>query len=1200
MTRRPVERWSWDQVRDEIRRVISPEALLRQLGAKLQKAGSSYKTSCPWHPGEKTPSCHLYDDHVHAFDCGTTGDVFDIWIALHGGTQGDALRVLAEMAGVRLPDPSPEDQQRHERRARVRDVVEFVASLARDRLQGGDERAQVALGWLRSRGITEATARTANLGVLAGYDDARTALYGAGGDEAVEAALAAGLLRPSQKEGRPPFDTFHHSVVFPILRAGRVETLIARIHTGLLLEEKRQAKTLKLRVDDTAPDAPPTPYVWWPAGRRPSKDVPVVTVEGEIDALTILQAGFNGASALLGTAAAGRTEAAQDLCGAQKDRTVYFLPDRDRAGADAAQKLAAQLGNALRIVEPAPWIERGHKDANDALMHWVRVSEGDLERASLALRTELEGALAASVSWFEWEARRLHAQAGDDRLGLADLVVDRVVPVVATIREPVHRAEVVRLVAQATRLRAGDITQAVTRAQSETATSSRRAESPGRGHLRVIDGGDAGEGAASGGGDSTQREQVVLRGDLEDKARTVIAWLEDRQRREGWQLFQRGGTLVRIAPRRDGVQVEPMDADRLIEHCTSRARFYIHKGEEPELVDFPLRLASYILAKPTWRAVPSVETVYRSPVVAPDGSLVLTSGFHEALEAWVDVGDLVVPHVPERPTGEDLARARHLLEVELLGDFAFDGDASRANALAYALFPIVRPLVRCPSPLYIFSAPAEGSGKGLLSNVLAEAAIGREPTSMSESRDDDEWRKRITSTLAQAPSCIRIDNVNRKLDTGALASVLTSTWWTDRALGRSENVTYRNDAVWSLTANNPNLSPELGRRSCWIRIKPECARPSERKGFRHPNLAAWARENHGQLVWALLVLVRHWMATGARRSSLVMGSYEDWAAVLGGILEAAGIKGFMTNREAGYRQSGADAGEWRAFFEAWWSKHRDAEMGIAPLVGLATKEGLLDEVLGDKGERSQRTKLGMAVAKKVDRIEDLFPGEFRAMSVKLARSDGPKAKVATYQLVRVVPATDAGAGRPSGSDGDLARPLDAQGRAGQVLNFSKESRAPETLETFSGVPAGLEGDPREEGERTDGAAPGGAGGAPSTTTTAPRRESGGLGSGGSPEKVSRVYSGDGMAGNQGASERRPGGAEGLQGSPGSPPGSPDRPPDRPPDGRSGAPPPGGGGGGHERGAEPPDDRPGDGSSSYGSGSSIARETEGEEEEWEEL
>lgn len=1172
MTRRPVERWTWDQVRDEIRRVISPEALLRQLGAKLQKAGHSYKTSCPWHPGEKTPSCHIYDDHVHAFDCGTTGDIFDIWIALHGGTQGDALRVLAEMAGVRLPEPSPEDQVRHERRARVRDVVEFVASMARDRLQSGDERAQVALAWLRSRGITEATARTTNLGVLAGYDDARKALYGAGGDEAVEAALAAGLLRPSQKEGRPPFDALHHSVVFPILRAGRVETLIGRIHTGLLPEEKRQAKSLKLRVDETTPDAPPVPSVWWPAGRRPPKDVPVVAVEGEIDALSLFQAGFEGAVALLGTAAAGRPEVAQDLCGAQKDRMVYCLPDRDRAGADAAQKLAAQIGNALRIVEPAPWIERGHKDANDALMHWVRVSEGNLELASAALRTELEAAIVASVSWFEWEARRLHTQAGDDRLGLADLVVDRVVPVVATIREPVHRAEAVRLVAQATRLRAVDLTQAVTKAQSESVSTARRAEASARGHLRVIDGG--GEGAASGGGDSTQREQVMLRGDLEDKARTVIAWLEERQRREGWQLFQRGGTLVRIAPRRDGVQVEPMDADRLVEHCTSRARFYIHKGEETELVDFPPRLASYILAKPSWRAVPSVETVYRSPVMAPDGSLVVTSGYHEALEAWVDVGDLVVPHVPERPTDEDLARARELLEVELLGDFSFDGDASRANALAYALFPIVRPLVRCPSPLYVFSAPTEGSGKGLLSSVLSEAAVGREPVSMSESRDDDEWRKRITSTLAQAPSCIRIDNVNRKLDSGALASVLTSTWWTDRALGRSENVTYRNDAVWTLTANNPSLSPELGRRSCWIRIQPECARPNERRNFRHPNLALWARENHGQLVWALLVLVRHWMATGARRGPVVMGSYEDWAAVLGGILDAAGINGFMTNRDAGYRQSGADAGEWRAFFEAWWSKHRDADMGVAALAELAAKEGLLDEVLGDKGVRSQRTKLGMAVSRRVDRIDDLFPGEFRAMSVKLVRSDGPKAKVATYQLIRVVPATDAGAGvsagRPSAVGGDLWRPSVLEGQQAQVLNFTKEFLTPETLETFSGVPAGRTGDPCEEDAREDGTPP-------PTTTTALRSEDGDLESGGAPEKVSKVYDGNGTSLNDSGSERRPGGTEGLQRSPRS---------QWSPENRSGAL------------TEPPNDPPLDGSSSFRSRSLTSDQKE--EEEWEEL
>lgn len=706
-------------------------------------------------------------------------------------------------------------------------------------------------------------------------------------------------------------------------------------------------------------------------------------------------------------------------------------------------------------------------------------------------------------------------------------------------------------------------------------------------HLRVV-GEDEGGDAAGGGGGRPDRDAVVLRGDLEDRARIVIDWLEDRQRRDGWQLFQRGGALVRVAPRRDGVHVEPIDTERFIEHCTSRARFYVHK-DEPELIDFPPRLASYILAKPSWRAVPAVETVYRCPVVAPDGSLVIDNGYHEALEAWVDVGDLEVPPVPGDPTKEELAHARHLIEEELLGDFAFDTQASRANAIAFALLPFVRPLVRCPSPLYIFSAPTEGSGKGLLSTVLTEASTGREPVSMSESRDDDEWRKRITSTLAQAPSCIRIDNVNRKLDTGALASVLTSTWWTDRALGRSENVTYRNDAVWSLTANNPNLSPELGRRSCWIRLLPDCERPAERQGFRHADLRTWARENRGALVWAFLVLVANWRSNGELPSSLVMGSYEDWARIVGGILSAAGIDGFMANRDAGYKQSGADAAEWRAFFEAWWTRHRDGSLGVKDLVELATKEGLLDDVLGDGGDRSQRTRLGKALGKRVDRITELFQRAYGAMSAKLAVTQDRKVKVAMYQLVRMVPTGAAGNGAGGATQqGDGAGTAVAAGHpearrdVSGTLDFGSPASQPGAAKTEfgrGGTCGTSSGTPTRVGAREDGA-PLGAGGSGTTTAGgwngAPK-------SAAPPENVPHVPpqaatqrdDGQNQAGH--ADSARPANV---------PPGGNVPPP------RTTAPPPGG--------VPPnsPDRRSWDGSSSSDSGTLNADETKKEEEELE--
>ncbi len=86
--------------------------------------------------------------------------------------------------------------------------------------------------------------------------------------------------------------------------------------------------------------------------------------------------------------------------------------------------------------------------------------------------------------------------------------------------------------------------------------------------------------------------------------------------------------------------------------------------------------------------------------------------------------------------------------------------------------------------------------------------------------------------------------------------------------------------------------------------------------------------------------------------------YESWAATIGGILETAGVRGLLENADR-FRRSSADReGEWQEFVGAWWATHVSQSVGVSELFTLATKHNLLDSELGDKGERSQRTRLG--------------------------------------------------------------------------------------------------------------------------------------------------------------------------------------------------------------------------------------------------
>jgi putative DNA primase/helicase len=101
-------------------------------------------------------------------------------------------------------------------------------------------------------------------------------------------------------------------------------------------------------------------------------------------------------------------------------------------------------------------------------------------------------------------------------------------------------------------------------------------------------------------------------------------------------------------------------------------------------------------------------------------------------------------------------------------------------------------------------------------------------------------------------------------------------------------------------------------------------RPQERTGFRHPKLRAWAMEHRAELICVCLTLVRAWLVDGRPEDNEAptFGSFEDWAAVIGGILKVAGINGFLGNVQSIYDQADEEGAAIRSFLSAWWAKHK--------------------------------------------------------------------------------------------------------------------------------------------------------------------------------------------------------------------------------------------------------------------------------------
>ena len=436
-------------------------------------------------------------------------------------------------------------------------------------------------------------------------------------------------------------------------------------------------------------------------------------------------------------------------------------------------------------------------------------------------------------------------------------------------------------------------------------------------------------------------------------------------------IFQRGEFLTRLRPSEGDVapSLEPLGDAALRGVLARAANWVVERHTKTGVVEEedapPLEVVRDLGSRPGWPGIPPIKAVVECPILDRKGQLVIMPGYHPDAQIYYhpDPG-LVIPQVPVNPTDGDITRARETLVTDLMGDFPFRDDASRACALTPLLERLAREMIEGPMPLRLYDAPTEGTGKTLLVDCVTIAITGRPAQVMAEGDRDEEWRKRITAILIKAPPAVLIDNINRILDSGALAAVLTSTTWEDRLLTRSKMITLPNLSSWLATGNNVKMSRELVRRTVWCRLDAKVDAPWERTGFRHPDLRKWAKTNRGKLVWAGLVLCRAWVVRGRPPGSARLGGFEAWAEVLGGILEVGGIPGFLSNADE-FRKTHTDrTEEWRAFITIWWQRYASQPMGVADLFTLVTAEKLLDEVLGDKGERSQRTRLGKAPARR--------------------------------------------------------------------------------------------------------------------------------------------------------------------------------------------------------------------------------------------
>ncbi len=188
---------------------------------KLQKAGSNWKGLCPFH-SEKSPSFMVSPSKQmwHCFGCAQGGDIFTFVSKIEGLEFGDALRILADRAGVKL---SRQDPQVQSKRKRTYEVCEFAARFFQRQLLSGT--GKEAVKYLLDRGVTKESIESFGLGWAPDtWQSLRNYLNGEGYADAE--ILEAGLVvergstqidTVDQRQSALDYhDRFRHRVMFPI------------------------------------------------------------------------------------------------------------------------------------------------------------------------------------------------------------------------------------------------------------------------------------------------------------------------------------------------------------------------------------------------------------------------------------------------------------------------------------------------------------------------------------------------------------------------------------------------------------------------------------------------------------------------------------------------------------------------------------------------------------------------------------------------------------------------------------------------------------------------------------------------------------------------------------------------------------------------------------------------------------------------
>ncbi|WP_343209627.1 DNA primase [Anaerolentibacter hominis] len=376
---------------------------------KLQKKGSNHMGLCPFH-GEKTPSFSVSQSRqmYHCFGCGVGGNVFTFLMEYENLTFPEAVKSLAERAGIKLPEQeySPEAKRAADRKTRLLEVNKLAAKYYFYQLSQPNGAA--AYRYFKGRGLTDETIKHFGLGYSnKTSDDLYQYLKRKGYED--------GLLKDSglvtMNESKGVYDKFWNRAMFPIMDANNKV-----IGFGGRVMGEGMPKYL---------NSPETPVfdksrnLYGLNFAKISRKDYMLICEGYMDVIALHQAGFTNAVASLGTALTGL----QANLLKRYTSEVLLTYDSDGAGVKAAMRaipILKEAGMTVRVISLAPYkdpdefikglgADEFQKRIDNALNSFyfeISVLERDYDMADPEDKTKFYNAVAKKLLVFGEEIER--------------------------------------------------------------------------------------------------------------------------------------------------------------------------------------------------------------------------------------------------------------------------------------------------------------------------------------------------------------------------------------------------------------------------------------------------------------------------------------------------------------------------------------------------------------------------------------------------------------------------------------------------------------------------------------------------------------------------------------------------------------------------------------------------------------------------